>query len=57
MAIVWHRQLTGRQHVRVMREMAKSLPPGTTLEMTRAEYNAALHAKGYEMYPEKVPAP
>ena len=57
MAVVWHRKLTSRQHVRVMRELAKSLPPGRTLEMTRAEYNAALHAKGYELYPDKVPAP
>lgn len=57
MAVVWHRNLTVRQQVRVMRELAKSLPPGRTLEMTRAEYNAALHAKGYELYPDKVPAP
>ena len=57
MAVVWHRKLTGSQQVRVMRELAKSLPPGVTTEMTRAEYNAALHAKGYELYPDKVPAP
>ena len=57
MAVVWHRKLTSRQHVRVMRELAKSLPPGVTAEMTWAEYNAALHAKGYELYPDKVPAP
>lgn len=55
--LVWHRKLTGSQQVRVMRELAKSLSPGVTTEMTKAEYNAALHAKGYELYPDKVPAP